>query len=345
MTVVTGAGAGLADELQGFVELLERQDRREAIRTAVRLVQDGMSVADFILGILGPALARLSQRMWERGQWTPAYQQTATEIADTLLAVAAANAPKGTADGRLVVCVAERDSQNLPARMLCELLRAQGFKVTFLGTPTMTSGVVRMLQQMEADALLVSCAIPINLPSTVSLLAAAHEVDVPVLAAGRGFGPDDVRATRLGADLWTPALDAVQAAVDRFRGGHWSLRACTAELAQSQEIAAIRPQLTEELAESFEYRSGHLLPRGPRSQRALRTDMGQLLRWLEAAVLCDERILPEFVEGLTVRAQHRQQDVRVIPTMLRSIEDRLGFDIPAVVAPLSAAQGVARLAA
>jgi methanogenic corrinoid protein MtbC1 len=348
VTVVPPGAPGTqatSDELQHFVELLARQDRREAIRSAVRLMTDGMSVADFILGILGPALARLSQRMWERGQWTVAYQQTATEIADTLLAVAAANARPGSADGRLVVCVAERDSQNLPARMLCELLRAQGFKVTFLGTPTMTSGVVRMLQHMEADALLVSCAVPINLPGTLPLLAAAHEIDVPVLAAGRGFGSDDLRATCLGADAWAPALDAIEAAVDRFRGGHRSLRHCTAEVAQSQEIAAIRPLLTEELAESFEYRSGHLLPRGPRSQRALRTDMEQLLRWLEVAVLCDERILPEYVEGLTHRAQHRQQDVRVIPTMLRSIEDRLAFDVPAVIAPLGAAQTVARLAA
>ncbi len=342
--MTAGAGAA-AEELPRFVDLLERQDRRETIRTAVRLINDGLPVPDFILGILGPALAQLSQGMWERGQWTPAYQQAATEIADTLLAVAAANAPAGGAEGRLVVCVAERDSQNLPARMLCELLRAQGFRVTFLGTPTMTSGVVRMLQQMEADALLVSCAIPVNLPGTVPLLAAAHGVRVPVLAAGRGFGPDDRRGTCLGAEVWAPDLEAVEAAVRRFRQGDLALRPSTAELAQSQEIAAIRPQLAEELAESFEYLNGHLLPRGPRTRRALRADMGELLRWLEAAVLCDERILPEYVQGLMQRAQHRRQDVRVIPTMLRSIEDRMAFDVPAVIEPLGAAQLVARLAA
>lgn len=333
------------DEGEQFARLLERQDRRACIRAAVAMIDGGLSVADFIVGVLGPALADLSHRMWRTGEWTAAYQQAAVEIADTLLAVTAARAEPGTAEGRLVVCVAERDTQNLPARMLCELLRAEGFAVTFLGTPTMTAGVVRMLQQMEADALVLSCAVASNLGATVPLVHAAHEVDVPVLAGGRGFGEDDVRASRLGADHWTPRVALVRDAVEHLHENPQPMAPCAADLAQAQEITGIRTQLADELAERVEYQNGHLLPRGPRSRRALQEDLGGLLEWLAASVLCDERILGEHVTGLVRRARHRQHDPRIITAMLRSIEDRLAFDVPGVAAPLAAAHTAAQLSA
>ncbi|WP_354699457.1 hypothetical protein DSM112329_05174 [Paraconexibacter sp. AEG42_29] len=341
---MTQAPATLHEDAERFAQLLERRDRRACIAAAVGLIDDGLSVADFVLGVLAPALARLSDGMWHRGEWTAAYQQSAVEIADTLLAVTAARAQPGTADGRLVVCVAERDSQNLPARMLCELLRAEGFTVAFLGTPTMTAGVARMLGQMPADALVLSCSVPVNLPATVPLIEAAHDAGVPVLAAGRGFGEDDVRATCLGADCLTPRIDAVRSAVERLRQTPAPLAASTAERVQAQEILAIRAPLTEQLAEQVEYRSGHLLARGPRSRNALRDDLDAVLGWLAAAVLCDERILVEHVEGLAARGRHRRQDPRIVTTMLRTVEDRLAFDVPAAAAPLAAAQGVMRLA-
>ncbi len=328
-----------------FAALLERGDRREIIRRAVTHLQDGMTLGDFVLGVLAPSQVRVCERAARENRLTPAFQQVATDIADTVLGVAAGNAPRGDEQGRLVVCVTEREHQNLPSRILCELLRSYGYQVAFLGRPTNTVGVTKVLQELGADALLISCSLPMNLPCVPQLAAAAHTVDVPVIAGGHGFGPDELRGHRLGADVWAGRLEDVRDAVGAFGAGRGALRAPSAEQAQHQELSAIRRMLTEELADRLEYQCGHMLPRGPRSRAALRSDLHNLLVFLEASVLCDERILQDYAGWMAGRAQEQHVHPRLVPAMIGALEDRLVFDLPAVGAPLQAARQQAALAA
>lgn len=333
------------DHVAAFAALLDRGERREVIRTAVGHLQDGMSLGDLVLGVLAPAQVQVCERAARENRLTPAFQQVATDIADTALAVAAGNTPRGPEQGRLVVCITEREHQNLPSRVLCELLRAYGYQVTFLGRPTNTVGVTKVLQELDADALLVSCSLPMNLACVPQLSAAAHTIGVPVIVGGHGFGPDARRGHRLGADTWAARLEDVRDAITGFAAEPPVLRASSADHAQHQELFAIRKMLTEELADRIEYQSGHMLPRGPRSRLALRTDLHNLLVFLEAAVLCDERILEDYAGWLATRALEDHAHPRLVPAMLAAIEDRLLFDLPGVAAPLQAARTQASLAA
>lgn len=333
------------EHITAYAAVLESGDRRAVIRAAVEHLERGMSLGDFVLGVLAPAQVRVCERAARENRLTPAFQQVAIDVADTVLGVAAARTPAGTERGRIVVCVTEREHQNLPARVLCELLRADGYHVTFLGRPTTTPGVSKVLQELGADALLLSCSLPMNLPCVPQLAAAAHRVEVPVIAGGHGFGPDPVRAERLGADRWAGRLDDVGAAICDFGRQAPDLRLSTAEHAQQQELTAIRRQLTEELADRIEFQNGHMLPRGPRSRRALRADLHNVLLFLEAAVLCDERILADYAGWLTTRALEQHAHPRLVPTLISTVEDRLVFDLPAVAAPLQAARAQAAIAA
>ena len=94
-------------------------------------------------------------------------------------------------------------------RMAAEVLRTHGWLVTFLGASTPADHLRRFVDEVGAIGVVVSCSVPIFLSGALRSVQAAQAAGVPVLAGGRAFGPDDLRARRLGADGWAP--DAVAA--------------------------------------------------------------------------------------------------------------------------------------
>lgn len=330
-----------AGDVVRFIALLERHDKRGAITEALKLMDDGMSLSDLVLGVIAPAQLEVGRR-WQDGAWTPAQEAVTTDIADTVLAVAASRTPQTGELGRLVVCVAEREHHNLPARMVSELLRAAGFFVVFTGTPRAAPGFGSFLQTFEADALVLSCSLAMNVPGAVPLILTAHRAGIPVIAGGRGFGADELRARRAGADGWAGRIDEVAAVLTRIKESGEPLATPSVDLGQQQELAAIRRQLVDELADRIDYQSGHLLSKGMRSRKRLREDLRNLLLFLEASVLCDERILSEYAEWLQQRLLGRREDPRLVPAILSALEVRLGHDLPAVLPPLRRARGAAQ---
>lgn len=118
-------GVDTTAAFERFLELMPRADRRTATREAVALVESGMPLADFVLEILAPVQAEIGRR-WQHAEITPHDERLATDLADTLLSIAAARTDVSEPRARLVLCIAEREHHNLPARMIAELLRAEG---------------------------------------------------------------------------------------------------------------------------------------------------------------------------------------------------------------------------
>lgn len=111
-------------------------DRDGAIAYATGLLEDGVSAGELILDVLVPAQASVGLR-WERDEWSIEMEHVATEITDAVLAVAGEHAALTASDrGRVVVVCAETERHTLPARMIAELLRFEGFMVVFLGSAT-----------------------------------------------------------------------------------------------------------------------------------------------------------------------------------------------------------------
>ncbi len=109
-----------------------------------------------------------------------------------------------------MVACAEGDFHSLAAQMFGELLREHGIGVTVLGASTPADVVAEFLVRSDADALAISCSVPIFFPGAVRLIDAAHRHGIPVIAGGPAFGDGPHRAERLGADAW--ALTAADAA-------------------------------------------------------------------------------------------------------------------------------------
>ncbi|MDP9398867.1 MAG: cobalamin-dependent protein [Actinomycetota bacterium] len=91
------------------------------------------------------------------------------------------------------------------------VVRIAGWRTTFLGPFSRPGILAQHLHDLGPDALALSCSRASALPRARRVIEAAREAGVPVLVGGRGFGADDTRARRLGADAWaaTPqdALD------------------------------------------------------------------------------------------------------------------------------------------
>lgn len=321
-----------------LVEVLGRGDRRAALRHAMRLLDGGCTVADLVLGLLAPAQAALDERTDGAGEHTG----LAAEVADTVLTVAASHRTEAPDRGRLVLCVADREHHNLPPRMVAELLRVMGFQVMFLGTPRDPVGIVPLLQRYGADALFVSCSLTMNLPAILPLTAAAHGAGLPVLVGGNAFGDSPARAGRLGADAWVASLEDTGDALARVAGQPPALPDADAVLAHG-ELVAMRDLLVRELSERVAGELSHLLPRALREPRALRRYLQDLLLFVEAAVLCDPRILVDYVHWLVGRNAAEGGHPQGVRAVVSLLEQRMTIDVPPCAEALAAARDAARV--
>ena len=125
---------------------------------------------------------------------------------------------------------------------------------------------------------------------------------MPVLAGGRAFGPDDLRARRLGADGWAPTPTPPAASWERGaasrRGGQAACRHARRRAAGARGGAARAGRGGDERAVPC---SRPWLATAQTQLARTREDLGYILQFLEAALLTDDArlFLEEFLPWLT----------------------------------------------
>jgi hypothetical protein len=82
-------------------------------------------------------------------------------------------------------------------------------RVTILGASLPHDQLHRRLSAGDIDVLALSCTLPTNLIGTARCIAAAHDLDVPVVVGGRAFGDSARRAQAIGADGWAADAEAL----------------------------------------------------------------------------------------------------------------------------------------
>lgn len=173
-------------------------------------------------------------RRWIYGDYSISEEHAATAAMETLVASLAGFFDLPEDGTPVTVACVEGETHSLPGRMITAHLLFLGWRATFLGANVPADDLETYLQQASPRALVLSCSLSANLRGARASIAAAHRAGVPVLAGGRGFGDDDRRAHRLGADGW--AADARD--VDDILGG-WEPDIEAAERA----VAATPPDL------------------------------------------------------------------------------------------------------
>ena len=278
-------------DLDEFLGRLARADRAGATELVTDLIAAGWSLDDVVAGLLVPAQHAVGMR-WQTTMWSVADEHAASATVDAVLARAAFVLSAAEFRSTVVLACAEGEWHSLAGRMQAELLRVRGWRAMFLGGSLPADDLGRFVARIRPLALLVSCSVSIHLPGALRSIEAGHRAGVPVVAGGRGFGPDGQRAMRLGADAWAAGIDDLSDLLDR-----WERYATPAVIATAAGIGDEHLRL--------QAAAGAVVAR---SLRALRvrglepsaTNVTYLVQALVAATLTDDvRLLTEAVAWLT----------------------------------------------
>ncbi len=324
-------------DFRPYFELLDRRDATGAMRHALALVDGGADPVDVLLDVVAPAQRQVGLR-WAEGAWTVAHEHAATAISESVAMAVGARIPAPTAPlGHVILACAEREWHGLPARLVGYCLQAAGWRTTFLGASTSPLQFARFLDDVDADAVAISCSVAASLPAARRLVDAAREAGLPVLVGGGAFGPDDTRARALGASGW--AADARSAATVlaglvttasdlTWSTGDLALTAARARHAGADEHAEMMIRFAEFRAAAR--RRWLDAPGDPSDDAGLAGDaVDHALHSLSAALLTDDpRLLREADDWLTALFAARGAPSAAVPGLWRSLHQAVGEPLP-----------------
>ncbi|MEV6350362.1 cobalamin-dependent protein [Actinoplanes sp. NPDC051851] len=369
MIEVTTAG----DE---YLALVGDGDDHGAIEIALGMLDDGVPPQRVMVDLIGGTQARVGE-LWAANEWSIAREHAATAVNERVLAAVAGHQPvRLPTRGRTTLACVDGEWHGLPARILGELLRLDGWRVDFLGASVPGPHLITHLHQTGPDAVALSCMIPTRLPRAHAAITACRAAGVPVIAGGRGFGPGSRWAAKLGADAWastgeeavtrlandwppppqpdfpdpypgtplgahpgTPLGAHPGTPLGAFPGTHLTAHPGT-QLGDEEytHLARSRPQLIETAMRHLAaaYPAAHHYGQHERDSTA--EDFGHIADFLAAALYVGEpSIFLDFTEWTAGVLTARAVPVSALRAGLRVIRDQL-IDFPTATAILDAAQ-------
>ena len=276
-------------------------DRRGAVSVALESLAAGSTVEQTLRDLVCPAQVEVGRR-WASNEWNVAREHIATSISEEVVAaLAAATDLAPPRVGTAVVCCVEGEWHALPARVLAETLRVNGWDVHYLGASLPAQHLSQYVHDVGPDVIGLSCSVSTSLPHARHMIEASRGAGVPVVAGGRGFGADGRWAHALGANGWAPtATDAVRLLSEPT----WPRYADPAPAIAHPDDAAERLRSSaRELAQQAMARLESRFPAMQQYPRAAldrtREDLEHIVDFLSAALYVDDvTLLVEFVEWL-----------------------------------------------
>jgi methanogenic corrinoid protein MtbC1 len=200
----------------GFTDFLNLGDRSGALGRIEHLLGLGVTAHELISEVLAPAQKQVGER-WESGQWTVEDEHAATATTEEALALIAGRNTTEVSKGHVVACCVPGERHALAGKMFAELIRAEGWRVTYLGSGMLAEHLGRYLATTRPLALAISATMAPSLSTVRITIANAHAAGVPVLAGGIAFGTDARVAASLGVDEWAADLDGALDILERWR--------------------------------------------------------------------------------------------------------------------------------
>lgn len=198
--------------VEDYLAALRRGDRFGAMVHVRDLQNRGYDVLDIIHHVIAPAQLRVGE-LWVADAWSVAQEHAATAISEAVLTMLALERERETRPSKdapsVVVSCVEQEWHALPALMLTEHLRTDGFAVSYLGANASAQGLVRHIHDTGPSAVLLSCSLAGFLPLARRQIEAVRESGTPVVVGGSAFDPDGHRARVLGATAFARSADGV----------------------------------------------------------------------------------------------------------------------------------------
>jgi MerR family transcriptional regulator, light-induced transcriptional regulator len=315
--------------LDVFIAKMLDADREGALAFVAQALADGASLEGVVTGLLAPALNDLGRR-WAAAEIGVSESQAAAMIVRAALLRAASPA---TPNERpvVVVCCPEGEAHELAAEMVAEVLRSLGWPAEMIGATVPAADVRAYLERRKPIALMVSCTTPCGLPGAARMVEAAHDVGVPTLVGGAGFGRDNLRALRLGAAAWAPTVAAAIGVLEGWMTAPPVLPPAAALNNDYLDFEGAVPQIRAGAVAAL--RRSNLRRRDDIADLGATTEgVELLLRHVEAAVLVDdERVLLDYLSWGSAYLRARNAPTGRLAARL----DAVANEIPAAPARAS----------
>jgi methanogenic corrinoid protein MtbC1 len=261
-------------------------DAGKLYRVAADLMEGGVSFESVLFDYLIAAERSVGQR-WAQGDYLITEEHVVTASIETVISLLIGMFDQ-PADGPLVVvATAEGDDHSLPARAAAAHLVYLGYRTTFLGASVPGEDLRDFLESEPPSALVLSGAMTTHLLGARAVIAAAHDVGVPVLVGGKAFGEDGEWSAAVGADAYVGALRDVAGIVDSWVKDASPEVKPVGELSPGLErLLTSRPSILAEAEAAL-----------PADPRRLRDEAALLLGAIEGALLTgDDRIVADMLE-------------------------------------------------
>lgn len=158
----------------------------DARRLIDRLLDGGVGAAEFCDLLFGPAMQEIGTR-WHDGRITIADEHRASRTVEALLEhIVARSRRPGPRRGTVIVAAPAGDRHSLAPLMVAAGLRADGFRVHYLGSDLPVGEIADLARREEADLVALSWSIddPEGIRAAIGLLAAEG---IAVIAGGGGI--------------------------------------------------------------------------------------------------------------------------------------------------------------
>jgi methanogenic corrinoid protein MtbC1 len=208
----------LGDKRRMFGARLLAGDYASCLEIAESVLAEDRGQERLYMGLIQPVMYEIG-RLWEEDRISAAEEHLATSVVGRILAALYAKfAPAGANRGKAVVTSAPNEYHELGARMLADLLEADGWDVLFLGANTPAEELLGLLAKTEPRFVAISLTMPFGLDKVADIISRIKADPklggVRVMVGGAAFNIDPELWSRIGADAWAenPRAASEQAA-------------------------------------------------------------------------------------------------------------------------------------
>ena len=185
-----------------YLQVLLSFDQESAGALTAAALEDGMPLERIHAEILEPALVEIG-RLWETACITVSHEHYASQVTCQIMNVLNATVPRPVQLQRTFVgmCV-EGEQHDIGLRMICDQLRARGWRTVYLGADVPTREFAAVLRDTAPDVVGLSLASAARLGDAREAIATARKAcpRARIAIGGRIFRDGGNLWNKLGAD-------------------------------------------------------------------------------------------------------------------------------------------------
>lgn len=196
----------LKDERKRFGACLLAADYPLCMKIAGSVLERKDGQETLYLGLIQPVMYEIG-RLWEQDKISAAEEHIATSIVGRILAGLYGRLPVSPLKrGRAVVTSAPNEFHELGARILADMMEADGWDIYFLGANTPAEELIKLVKKADPRFLAISVTMPFNMDRVAAIISGMKNdpglSSVKILVGGGAFNTDRTLWQKIGADAW-----------------------------------------------------------------------------------------------------------------------------------------------